>query len=89
MTPPRVLHRVEPLFPELARRMRRQGTVVLEAEIGRDGVLRSARAISAPLGFGLEDAALKALASWRFAPAELQGKPVSVYYRLSVRFQLQ
>jgi protein TonB len=89
MSPPRVLHRVEPLFPELARKMRRQGTVILEAEIGRDGVLRSARAINAPLGFGLEEAALKALASWRFAPAELQGQPVSVYYRLSVNFRLQ
>jgi protein TonB len=89
MTPPRVLHRIEPLYPELARKMRRQGTVILEAEIGRDGVLRSARAINAPLGFGLEEAALKALASWRFAPAELQGEPVSVYYRLSVNFRLQ
>lgn len=89
MTPPRILSRVDPLYPEVARRMRRQGTVVIEAEIGSDGRLRSARAVNAPLGAGLEEAALAALASWRFAPAEVQGRPVSVFYRLSVTFRLQ
>ena len=88
MSPPRVLHRIDPVYPEAARRMRRQGTVILEAEIGRDGVLRSARAVNTPLGAGLEESALKALSTWKFAPAELNGQPVSVYYRLSVTFRL-
>jgi protein TonB len=88
MTAPRILHRTEPLYPETARRAKRQGVVVLEAEIGRDGLLRSARAVNPPLGFGLEDAALDALRSWRFTPARLNGEPVAVLYRLQVRFQL-
>jgi protein TonB len=89
MAPPRVLFRTKPLYPELARRLRKQGTVVIEAEIGRDGLLRTARAVNPPLGFGLEEAALSALADWRFAPALLNERPVSVFYRLSVTFTLQ
>lgn len=88
MTPPRTLLRIEPHYPEMARRAKRQGVVVLEAEIGRDGILRSARAVNPPLGFGLEEAALEALRRWKFAPAELDGRPIAVFYRLSVNFRL-
>ena len=89
MTAPKVLIRTSPRYPELARKLHKQGIVVIEAEIGRDGVLRSARAVNAPLGFGLEESALKALESWRFSPALLNQQPISVFYRLSVTFTLQ
>ena len=88
MTRPQILHRTEPRYPELARRLHKQGVVMVDAEIGKDGLVRSARAVSA-LGFGLEESALDALRAWRFAPATLHGRPVSVYYRLSVDFKLQ
>lgn len=88
MTAPKILHRTDPLYPEIARRAKRQGMVVIEAEIGRDGLLRSARAVNPPLGFGLEEAALDALRSWRFTPALQNGEPVAVLYRLQVRFRI-
>lgn len=89
MAAPGILFRTNPIYPELARRLHKEGTVVIEAEIGRDGLLRSARAVNPPLGFGLEEAALSALAGWRFSPALLNGRPVSVFYRLSVNFTLR
>ncbi|MGE0641701.1 MAG: energy transducer TonB [Thermoanaerobaculia bacterium] len=89
MEPPRILHRVEPAYPELARRVRKEGDVVIEAEIGADGLLHSARAVNPPLGFGLETAALEAVAGWRFLPARHQGRPVAVLYNLTVRFTLR
>jgi len=88
MTAPKILNRVEPLYPEIARRLHKQGVVVIEAEIGRDGLVRSARAVSA-LGFGFEEAALAALPTWVFQPATLHGRPQAVFYRLSVAFKLQ
>lgn len=88
MTPPRILFRSEPRYPELARRVRKEGVVVIEAEIGRDGVVRSARAVNPALGFGLEASALEAVSSWRFTPASYQGRPVPVLYNLTVRFTL-
>lgn len=42
-----------------------------------------------PLPMGLDRAALDAVAKWRFKPATLQGKPVKVYYTLTVNFQVQ
>jgi TonB family protein len=58
---PQVLFRVDPKYPEVARTARRQGAVVVEAEIATDGSLQSARVVSSPLGFGLEQSALEAI----------------------------
>ena len=83
---PQVLFRVDPKYPESARTARRQGAVVIEAEIATDGSLRSARVVSAPLGFGLEQSALDAIQSWRFAPARFGDRPVAVNYRWNILF---
>lgn len=86
---PQVLFRIDPKYPEIARTAHRQGAVVVEAEIATDGSLRSARVVSAPLGFGLEQSALDAIRSWRFAPAHLGNRPVAVYYRWNILFSLR
>ncbi|MBP9899303.1 MAG: energy transducer TonB, partial [Gemmatimonadales bacterium] len=44
---------------------------------------------SAPLGFGLEQSALDAIGSWRFAPARYGERPVAVYYRWNILFSLR
>ncbi len=38
---------------------------------------------------GLDQAAVDAIKKWRFEPATLHGKPVAVYYNLTVNFRLQ
>ena len=38
---------------------------------------------------GLAEAAVSAVQQWKFKPATLNGKPVAVYYNLTVNFQLQ
>ncbi|MEO7794030.1 MAG: energy transducer TonB [Thermoanaerobaculia bacterium] len=89
IVPPQVLYRIDPKYPELARSVHRQGAVVVEAEIATDGTLRSARVVSSPLGFGLEQSALDAVRSWRFAPARYGERPVAVYYRWNILFSLR
>lgn len=86
---PQVLFRVDPRYPEIARTARRQGAVVVEAEIATDGSLQSARVVSSPLGFGLEQSALEAIRAWRFAPARFGDRPVAVYYRWNILFSLR
>jgi len=49
----------------------------------------SARVVSSPLGFGLEQSALEAIRSWRFAPARYGDRPVAVYYRWNILFSLR
>ncbi len=89
--PPQVLFRIDPTLSGAARSViaRREGTVVIEAEIATDGSLRSARVVSSPLGFGLEQSALDAIRSWRFAPARYGERPVAVYYRWNILFSLR
>jgi len=41
------------------------------------------------LPMGLDQAAVDAVKNWRFRPATLNGRPVSVYYSLTVNFRLQ
>ena len=38
---------------------------------------------------GLDRAALDAVAKWKFKPATLAGKPVKVFYALTVNFSLR
>ncbi len=87
MTPPVLIHKVDPEYPEIARRLHLQGTVVLEAVIARDGSVGQLQLLSSvhPL---LDQAATKAVAQWRYRPASLKGKPVTVYFTVTVRFLL-
>ncbi len=90
MVAPQVVFRVDPLYPELARRMRREGVVIVRAEIGRDGEVHDAQvALAQPPGIGFEQAAMDAVRAWKFRPATLEGRPVAVLYHLTVRFRLR
>ena len=86
--PPRLVSRVEPLYPEMARRARVQGVVIVETIVDRHGDVRSARVLEG-LPMGLDDAALDAVRQWRFTPATMDGRPVEVYYTVTVAFRVQ
>ena len=81
------LLRVQPEYPEMARRAHIEGVVVLQAVIGTDGRVESVRSLaSVPL---LEEAAVKAVRQWRYLPARQRGHPVKVYYTIRVEFTLR
>ena len=81
------LVRIDPRYPEVARRVKVQGPVILEAIIARDGQVVDAR-ILRDIGFGCGEAALEAVRQWRYQPARLNGRNVTVYLRITVNFQL-
>ncbi len=87
ISPPKVVHRVEPKYPEVAQRARIQGTVVLEIVIDKNGNVQEARVVrSIPV---LDPAAISALKEWKYKPArDRHGHPVSVYFLVSVKFEL-
>jgi protein TonB len=81
-----VIHRVEPLYPELARRARIGGVVSLEGVIGTDGRIRELKVLSGhPL---LTKAALDAVSQWLYRPTTLNGDPVEVIAPIIVTFRL-
>jgi protein TonB len=82
------IHDPRPLYTEVARKARIQGVVILQAVIDREGNVTEVTVLK-PLPFGLSEAAVDAVRQWRFKPATLNGRPVTVYYNLTVNFSLQ
>ena len=91
LVPPKILHRVQPLYPKMAANIGMQGSVILEAVLRRDGSVSDIRVLDT-IGqgkFGFEDAAIDALKQWRFQPGRLRDQAVDVRMRLKIEFSLQ
>ena len=81
-----LIHEVKPQYPTLARQARIQGTVVLQAVIGKDGTVQNLHVVSGhPM---LTQAAIDAVKQWRYKPYYLNGEPVEVNTQISVNFTL-
>jgi periplasmic protein TonB len=81
-----LIHEVKPQYPPLARQARIQGTVVLQAVIGKDGKVQNLQALSGhPM---LIQAAIEAVKQWRYKPYSLNGEPVEVDTQININFTL-
>jgi periplasmic protein TonB len=82
----RLINKVQPLYPPLARQTRISGTVKLHAIIGKDGTVQRLEVQSGhPL---LVQAAQDAVRQWRYQPTLLNGEPVEVDTEIDVIFSL-
>ena len=77
---------VEPNYPMLAKQMKVQGAVVLEALIGRDGNIQDLHVLSGPTI--LSTAAREAVKQWRFRPYLQSGEAVETEARITVNFTI-
>jgi protein TonB len=77
---------VEPNYPMLAKQMKVQGSVVLQALIGREGSIQDLRVLSGPAI--LSTAAMDAVKQWRFRPYFQSGVPVETEARITVNFTI-
>jgi protein TonB len=75
-------------YPPGARDAEVEADVVLDLVVDGSGRVREARPLTRQ-GYGLEDAAVRAVLGYRFTPALLDGKPVSVRMRWVVQFRLR
>lgn len=82
----KLVNRVQPLYPPLARQTRISGTVKLHAIIGKSGAVEQLQVVSGhPL---LVQSALDAVKQWRYQPTLLNGEPVEVDTEIDVIFSL-
>jgi protein TonB len=77
---------VRPNYPLLARQMKVEGAVVLEALIGKEGTIHDLRVISGPEI--LSAAARQAVTQWHFKPYYQDGQPVETQARITVNFTI-
>jgi protein TonB len=81
-----LLYRVEPDYPEEARRQGVQGPVVLDLHIGKDGLVQGVDLVSGqPL---LAQAATVAVKQWRFRTRYVNGNEVEMQARITLHFAL-
>jgi len=85
---PSFLHKVVPSYPALAKRLEKEGTVLLRVTIDEQGrpleivVLKKA-------GFGFDEEAVRAVKDSSFVPAKRDGKPLACRALLPIRFVLK
>jgi periplasmic protein TonB len=85
--PPRLVRRVEPAYPELARLSRSEGIIILEATTDVYGRVVAVRVLrSLPL---LDEAAIDAVRQWVYEPLVVNGRPRAVTFTVTVRFVLK
>lgn len=83
---PRVLTRVNPEYPVLAKQTHLQGTVLIDAVIDEQGNVVEMKVISGPAL--LIQAAMDAVHRWKYEPTYLNDQPVPVALNVTVTFRL-
>ena len=77
---------VPPAYPVLARSVRVQGEVTIDALIDSTGKVAAMKPLSGPVA--LQQAAMDALRQWKYEPARLDGQPVSTHLSVTIKFRL-
>jgi len=85
---PSFLHRELPVYPIMARRLGKEGRVVLKLLIDMKGKVQDIEIIEAA-GFGFTEAAIEAIRKSSFTPAYRNGEKVAARAILPIRFNLE
>lgn len=87
--PPQVLNRVSPDYPASSLKNGEEGIVLLSALVSASGVVQEVKLLTSS-GFGqLDLAAQKAIALWKFSPAQQGGNALLAQVEIPVSFQLK
>jgi len=88
-TPPQVIFSPLPEYPQAARNENRGGKVQIKALVGSDGLVREAVIDFSSGDEDLDTAALNAVKSWKFAPAQTGWEKTAAWVSLKVGYQLK
>ena len=83
----RLVQQRKPVYPARAESASVEGTVSMQAIIGKDGATRGLYLLSSP-DPELADAAMEAVQHWVYLPTLLNGQPVEVVTKIDVDFRL-
>jgi protein TonB len=86
MVPAQLIRRVEPLYPEEARRLNISGSVTVKATITNSGTVSNVLWVKGNDVF--RHSAVTAVRQWRYEPAILNGQPVESEVEIVLLFAL-
>jgi TonB family protein len=81
-----LIHKTPPVYPQVAKSARVSGTVVLHANISKNGTVEDVRVVSGPML--LRQAAVDAVRTWRYKPYRLNNQPTEIETTIDVIFSL-
>ncbi len=83
----KLIHKITPAYPRQAKEERRQGTVMLQAVILKDGSIGSLE-LKPGADSDLASAAMDAVRQWIYSQTLLNGEPVEIATTIQVTFTL-
>ncbi len=86
--PPKIIKKVDPVYPEQARQARVEGNVILGTRTDIHGRVSQVMVYSSK-DFSLVQAAKDAVEQWVYEPLIIDGKPREAVFTTQVRFKLQ
>lgn len=84
---PVLVYRVDPEYSEKARKKKISADIQVDLVIDAKGVPKD-EVVMNPAGYGLDEAAIKAVSQYRFKPALREGVAVPVYISIGVSFHI-
>ena len=87
VSPPKLIHSVDPKYSKEAKRAKFEGVCVVGLIVDPQGMPRDIH-VTQPVGKGLDENAIKAIQHFRFEPAKLDGKPVPVEIKIEMSFRI-
>ncbi len=85
---PRFLSKTMPAYPPVAKRLQKEGNVLLRVTIDERGRPVDVEIVKGA-GFGFDEEAVKAVRCSTFVPAKREGKPLACKVLLPIRFVLK
>lgn len=86
--PPRLIKKVNPVYPEEARKERVEGVVILEARTDEEGNVDQVRVLKSNATL-LNEPAIDAVKQWKYEPFYKDGKPRPIVFTVTVSFKLK
>jgi TonB family protein len=86
--PPKLIKKVDPFYPEEARKQGIQGVVILEVMTDQEGKVVRVKILKSESSI-LNKPAVDAVRQWKYEPLILKGKPTPVIFTITVSFRLK
>lgn len=86
---PNYLHRPNPVYPAVSKRLRESGTVLLRVSLDAAGEVRDINVQTTSAYQRLDQAAMEAVRRWRFVPASRGQQPVASTVIVPIEFKHQ
>jgi periplasmic protein TonB len=83
---PKLITKVDPVYPALARQTHMQGAVIIDAILDEQGNVVEAKIVSGPPL--LIQSAMDAVRRWKYEPTYLNDQPVQAQLNVTVTFRL-